>query len=89
MINLRIDRVGLQLRRVIEVRFESKNRQIRRGDPQLFSDLLAGDGKQPSRNGEVERLRTAFLLRLWSLRCGNAPKLFGDPAYATSNVLWI
>jgi hypothetical protein len=36
MIDLRIDRFGLQLQRVIEVRFDSKNRQIRRGDPQLF-----------------------------------------------------
>ena len=36
MIDLRIDGFGLQLQRVIEVRLDSKNRQIRRGDPQLF-----------------------------------------------------
>jgi hypothetical protein len=29
-----------------------------------LSDHLAGDGTHPSRNGEVERLQTAFLLRL-------------------------
>jgi hypothetical protein len=39
MINLGIDRFGLQLQRVIEVRFDSKNRQIRRGDPQLSTPL--------------------------------------------------
>jgi len=33
MINLRVDRFGLQL---LRVRFDSKNRRIRRGDPQLF-----------------------------------------------------
>ena len=43
----------------------------------------------PYPNGEVERLPTAFLLRLRSLTYGGAPKLFSDPACATSNVLWI
>src|SRR5216684_5610629 len=94
MINLRIDRFGLQLQRVIEVRFElktnfarispfgaeqtfaktstsagAKNRLIHRGDQQLFpiSSLAI---ESPSRNGEVGHLRTAFLLRLRSLKHG-------------------
>jgi hypothetical protein len=37
---------GLQLQRVIEVRFESRGLN-RRGDLRAFSDLLAGDRKHP------------------------------------------
>src|SRR5258706_4835993 len=62
-----------------------KSQRCRNASPEF--DHLAGDRKHPSRNGEVERLRTAFLLRLRLLVYEGAPNCSVNASCLTPNVV--